>query len=379
MLGILPLAVIGLASTVMAESQKTDWNQCYYAKDAVAPPDLLPCLDESKADGASWCCFAGHSCVKQACWDKETAVTYQYGCNDPTYEHKNCPPKGGLDMGKSPWVGLVICNDTHNEGIQKFWACNHPDTCGDYCPGEARNPQVTQTTWPWTIQGMPPLSYCDDLGSRVLAMSAPTTLAATGSVPEVATGTNGKPTPTRMPMRSEAVKTSVSVTMVVPVETASPTIGTAPTPTSSNRSDEGAVALSLGAIAGIAVGSTLGVVAVIAGILFMWRQRRKAAQGHVHDSTPPAAPLMGTGASAFDEKRNLMVPGTPSFFSSRAGVHRPQSVISSGAPTPSPMGTPNTPVSPCYAQHPHTTHAELSDEARVIYEMPAMNERCEAP
>lgn len=193
-----------------------------------------------------------------------------------------------------------------------------------------------------------------------------------------------------MPIKSTAVKTSVSVTMVAPGVTVLPTIGASsstidasPNHTQTNGENDGAVAMSPGAIAGIAVGSTLGVVALIAGAFFMWHRRRKARHAHGQDSTtPPAALLMGTGAFTnlpLDEKRNLGVPGTPSFFSNRGGVHRPLSVVSSGYPTPSPMGTPNTPASPCYGQGLHATHAELSDESRVVYEMPAINERVEAP
>ncbi|KAE9580594.1 hypothetical protein CGMCC3_g3311 [Colletotrichum fructicola] len=95
------LVLVTKACTSRASRQSRDWNQCYYAKGAVAPPELLPCLNDtnSEASGASWCCFAGHSCLEhQACWDPETTNSYQYGCNDPDYEHESCPPKGGLNM-----------------------------------------------------------------------------------------------------------------------------------------------------------------------------------------------------------------------------------------------------------------------------------------
>lgn len=141
MLAVLSLVVLGLAATVVTESNKRDWNQCYYAKDAVAPPGLLPCVEESKAGGASWCCFAGHSCVNQACWDKETAVTYQYGCNDPTYEHENCPPKGGLDMGesnlRSPFHPEVACGNHLANPIFILQASH---------PGSASSSATTPTT-----------------------------------------------------------------------------------------------------------------------------------------------------------------------------------------------------------------------------------------
>lgn len=96
----LVLVTKGFTSRVSRQSR--DWDQCYYAKGAVAPPELLPCLNEtsSEASEASWCCFAGDECLDQACWDPDTTNTYQYGCNDPNYEHKNCPPKGGLNMSK---------------------------------------------------------------------------------------------------------------------------------------------------------------------------------------------------------------------------------------------------------------------------------------
>uniref|UniRef100_L2FLI8 Uncharacterized protein n=1 Tax=Colletotrichum fructicola (strain Nara gc5) TaxID=1213859 RepID=L2FLI8_COLFN len=261
---MLPLVLLSSALLIVAQSPVKDWNQCYYAKDSPAHPSLVPCLTEnddgSRSQGkdyaSSWCCFAGDNCVSQACWDNTTGVTYQYGCNDPTYEHNNCPPKGGLDPGKSPWVGLVICNDTHNEGFEKFWACNHPDTCGDFCPVE------------------------------VLAMYARATLNSTGGVP-MTVNTSGKPKPTYpSPQSSGAGQTSVTRTQTAP------DMGSTATSTSTPTAEPAAAALSGGAIAGIAVGSTLGVVAVLAGFFFMWRRRRAKQRQDAALAAAPAAPYV---------------------------------------------------------------------------------------
>ncbi|KAI8302859.1 hypothetical protein K4K61_007587 [Colletotrichum sp. SAR11_59] len=323
---MLPLVLLSSALLIVAQSPVKDWNQCYYAKDSPAHPSLVPCLTEnddgSRSQGkdyaSSWCCFAGDNCVSQACWDNTTGVTYQYGCNDPTYEHNNCPPKGGLDPGKSPWVGLVICNDTHNEGFEKFWACNHPDTCGDFCPVESNKPQVTQTVWPDTIQNLPPLSFCTDLGSRVLAMYARATLNSTGGVP-MTINTSGKPKPTYpSPQSSGAGQTSVTRTQTAP--------------------DMGSTA------------TTASYVAPGSGAA---------------ELAPP------------DEKRNLMQPNTPSTVSDGMGIQRPVSDMSMSTVVPSPSGTPRTPNSPYYPQGHY--HAELPDDPRVIHEMPAINERSEMP
>ncbi|CAI0654042.1 hypothetical protein COL154_010458 [Colletotrichum chrysophilum] len=382
---MLPLVLLASAPLIVAQSPVKDWNQCYYAKDSPAHPSLVPCLTEnddgSRSQGkdyaSSWCCFAGDNCISQACWDNTTGVTYQYGCNDPTYEHNNCPPKGGLDMGKSPWVGLVRCNDTHNEGFEKFWACNHPDTCGDFCPVESNKPQVTQTVWPDTIQNLPPLGFCTDLGSRVLAMYARETLNSTGGVP-MTVNTSGKPKPTYpSPQSSGAGQTSVTRTQTAP------DMGSTATSTSTPTAEpEAAAALSGGAIAGIAVGSTLGVVAVLAGFFFMWRRRRAKQQQDAAAAAAPAAPYVAPGGGAAelappDEKRNLMQPNTPSTVSDGMGIQRPVSDMSMSTVVSSPSGTPRTPNSPYYPQGHY--HAELPDDPRVIHEMPAINERSEMP
>ncbi|KAF9880103.1 hypothetical protein CkaCkLH20_02057 [Colletotrichum karsti] len=391
MLTTLPFLLL-LATLAAAQSPVKDWDQCYYAKDSPAHPSLVPCLPESdglaKQDGdkyaSSFCCFAGDNCIVQACWDNTTGVTYQYGCNDPTYEHNNCPPKGGLDMGKSPWIGLVRCNDSDNEGFNKFWACNHPDTCGENCPVDPKNPQKTQTKWPETIQNLPPLKkYCDDLGTRVLAFYASVEINSTGGVP-ISVPTAGKLSPTYpAPLANDATPSSLTRTQYVgTVETSTPS----PTNSTEAAGAAAAAALSGGAIAGIAVGSTLGVVAIIAGFFFMWRRRRAGTKGH-HDV---AAHPTGDKATAYhgatgpaelappEEKRYLTQPNTPSTLSDGAGIHRPVSDMSTSTAVPSPLGTPRTPSSPYYQQG-QGGYAELSEDARVVHEMPAINERSEMP
>ncbi|KAJ5008223.1 hypothetical protein K4K48_006400 [Colletotrichum sp. SAR 10_66] len=330
---MLPLVLLASAPLIVAQSPVKDWNQCYYAKDSPAHPSLVPCLTE-KDDGSR-------------------------------------------SQGKSPWVGLVRCNDTHNEGFEKFWACNHPDTCGDFCPVESNKPQVTQTVWPDTIQNLPPLGFCTDLGSRVLAMYARETLNSTGGVP-MTVNTSGKPKPTYpSPQSSGAGQTSVTRTQTAP------DMGSTATSTSTPTAEpEAAAALSGGAIAGIAVGSTLGVVAVLAGFFFMWRRRRAKQRQDAATTAAPAAPYVAPGGGAAelappDEKRNLMQPNTPSTVSDGMGIQRPVSDMSMSTVVPSPSGTPRTPNSPYYPQGYY--HAELPDDPRVIHEMPAINERSEMP
>ncbi|KAF4774275.1 hypothetical protein HER10_EVM0011079 [Colletotrichum scovillei] len=81
-------------------SEKGDYDQCYFDAGYVGPPNLLPCLPANETkNGFSWCCLAGDFCVNQACWDRPSGVTYQYGCNDPTYKDESCPLKGDLDRG----------------------------------------------------------------------------------------------------------------------------------------------------------------------------------------------------------------------------------------------------------------------------------------
>lgn len=90
--------LLALASLAWAAGS---YDQCYFEAGYVGPQSLLPCLSANETqNGVSWCCLAGHYCVNQACYDASSGVTYQYGCNDPTYKDKNCPVKGGLDPGE---------------------------------------------------------------------------------------------------------------------------------------------------------------------------------------------------------------------------------------------------------------------------------------
>ncbi|WQF80751.1 hypothetical protein CDEST_05765 [Colletotrichum destructivum] len=369
-----------LASLLNLTAAADNFDQCYFDAGYVGPQSLLPCLPANDTEnGYSWCCMAGQNCVNQACYDAKSGMTYQYGCNDPTYKDKNCPIKGGLDRAKSPWIGLVQCSNA-NEGQLKYWACNHPDTCGDNCPTEPDRPQVTQSVWPWEIQPLPPLNDCNDLGKRVLAMYAPTSLGSTGRVPSTYKTPRDKPSPTRPPVRSsDAITTSFSFTM-----SASEIVSSTATPASSFTSTAtiapGATSSSLskGAITGIAISSTAVVLSVVFAVLILLRRRRARQHG---DSSPIADShdQKETGPAELpDEKHNLMHPMSPSTLTD-GGLKRPASELTFSAVSPSPMSTPRTPASPYCAPTPYATHAELHDESRVIHEMPAINERAEMP
>ncbi|KAK1590314.1 uncharacterized protein LY79DRAFT_516187 [Colletotrichum navitas] len=289
---LFPWLFLSLLSPVLA-----DYDQCYYDAGLAGPRELLPCLPANETDnGVSWCCMAGQFCVNQACYDGKSGVTYQYGCNDPTYKDKNCPVKGGLDRAKSPWIGLVQCNNA-NEGELKFWASNHPDTCGENCPTEPDQPQVTQSVWPFEIQPLPPISDCKDLGKRVLAMYAPSALGSTGGVPATYTPPPGKPSPTRPPLRSSyATTTSIPVTQsasqVVSSGSSISTSSATPSATSSATSSTASVAtnapaalgpsspaLGNGAIAGIAVSSTAVAFSALFAIFILLRRRLARKRG----------------------------------------------------------------------------------------------------
>ncbi|KAF5491626.1 hypothetical protein CGCS363_v010662 [Colletotrichum siamense] len=267
------LVLVVKATTSKVHRQSGDCDQCYYAKGAFAPPELLPCLNEtdSEAPEASWCCFAGHVCLeRQACWDPDTTNTYQYGCNDPEYEHESCPPKGGLNMTKSPWVSLVACGPESDEDA--FWACNHPDTCSeDRCPLDPRNFSSTLSLWPWTMIPLPRLvDNCEDMATLVLAAFAPLPMATRGGVPANATNIEAKPIPTRLP-----------------------TDGT---------EDAG---WSAGAIAGTVVGAVLSAIAIVAGT-FLLRRRQQRQYGLRSDTTQTSRLIEDSGAlelMPFDGKR----------------------------------------------------------------------------
>ncbi|KAF6817048.1 hypothetical protein CPLU01_13684 [Colletotrichum plurivorum] len=368
-----------LFSLISVATGQADWNQCYYDKDAVAPPDLLPCLNETAAGSnrASWCCFAGDTCLDRACFNYTTGNVYQYGCNDPTYQDENCPKKCRLDLGKSPWVGLVQCDDDDNDSPDRYWACNHPDTCGKNCPADDSNTvQATQSVWPFTIQRLPPLdNRCKDMGASPLAMYAPSKIPDRGSVPTTATNTEGKPEATRIPTRVSGA-------------------GSSGTATATSEPEEDGPALGAGAIAGIAVGSTVGTLAVLAAIFFMWRRRRRPKLHPQQDGSsqlPPTTQPPGTTSPApyHYDKQNIMYPNSPSTNSDGAGIQRPVSDMSMSTASPGPVGSPRPHGSPYYhqgayssqggyqPQGPYGTHSELSDGSRIMYEMPAINERTE--
>ncbi|KAK2015938.1 hypothetical protein LZ32DRAFT_656002 [Colletotrichum eremochloae] len=382
-----------------------DYDQCYFDAGLVGPKDLLPCLPANETDnGFSWCCMAGHSCVNQACYDGKSGMTYQYGCNDPTYKDKNCPVKGGLDRAKSPWVGLVQCSNA-NEGLLKFWACNHPDTCGENCPPEPDQPQVTQSVWPFEIQPLPPINDCKDLGKRVLALYAPSILGSTGGVPSTYTPPPDKPSPTRPPLRSIAATT----TPIPSTQPASQTAGSSTTVTSSPTSvaTNTAVAataspgpsspvLSNGAIAGIAVSSMAVSLSALLAVFVLLRRRRARQRGTEIDPAE-MEDHWHTGPAELpdDEKHSHMHLRAPSITSdgriSRATSNRtfnpfPPSPMSTprtpatAFSTPGAMSTPRIPAAAFYAPSAPTL-AELPEDTIpiAIHEMPAIKERAEMP
>ncbi|KAF4819159.1 hypothetical protein CGCSCA5_v004620 [Colletotrichum siamense] len=251
--------------------QSRDWDQCYYAKGAVAPPELLPCLNEtdSEASEASWCCFAGHLCLEnQACWDPNTTNTYQYGCNDPEYEHGSCPHKGGLNMSKLSFLNLSLerCDSMAEEN--SFWGCNHPDTCGENCPRDPESPTATLSLWPWTMIPLPALlNRCEDMATLVLAAFAPTMIPSKGYLPEYATSIERKPTPTRVP-----AKTTVSRAISVSVWTSNSSLSSKAPVETVKTEDAGWTA---GAIAGTVVGTVLSAVAIVTGTLLLRRRQQR--------------------------------------------------------------------------------------------------------
>ncbi|KAI3532080.1 hypothetical protein CSPX01_13713, partial [Colletotrichum filicis] len=366
------------------ESENDDYDQCYFDAGYVGPPNLLPCLPANETKGGfSWCCLAGDACVNEACWNHDSGVTYQYGCNDPNYADKICPLKGDLDPAKSPWIGLVRC-DTENEGILKYWACNHPDTCGENCPTEPERPQVTQSVWPWKPQALPPNKDCKDLGRRVLAMYAPATIPSTGGVPLTYTAPANKPSLSMPPLQSSGTTTSlassttttsISDTGTFVVNITSPTAAT----TTSVDSETSSSTLGTGAIAGIAVSSAF-LIGSALFVAFMLLRRRRSRHGPVlnthetetydHEQTVPA--------ELPDEKHNLINPHTPS-TASDAGQGRPVSDMTLSMFSPSPLSTPRTPGSPYYYHGVGQAPSELADQPRAIHEMPAINERVEMP
>ncbi|KAK2037155.1 hypothetical protein LZ31DRAFT_186834 [Colletotrichum somersetense] len=385
---LLPWLFLGLLSPVLA-----DYDQCYFDVGLVGPESLLPCLPANETEnGVSWCCMAGQYCVNQACYDGKSGVTYQYGCNDPTYKDKNCPVKGGLDRARSPWIGLVQCENA-NEGELKFWASNHPDTCGENCPTEPDRPQVTQSVWPFEIQPLPPINDCKDLGKRVLAMYAPSVLGSTGGVPATYTPPPGKPSPTRPPLRNTyATATSTPFVSISSTQSASHVAGSdtsatsSPTPVATNAPTATAAEpaprlppLGNGAIAGIAVSSTAVALSALFAVFILLR-RRLARQRGIERVPDEMENHWQTGPAELpDDKHSLTHFYTPSIMPDGT-LSRSASIGTFKPFPPSPMSTLRTP-SATFCSPRQSKLAELPEDTIPIpiHEMPAINERLEMP
>lgn len=278
-------------------------QKCYYAPNKQAGSAIIPCGDPTS--GVQSCCQNGDFCMSDSvCFNPMMGVTYQYGCTDSSYTDQiSCPQKCGLDVGKyferlkaakkadggcteeSNWVGLIYCNGSSNQ-----WDCNHPETCGKYCP--------TNSVWQQAIQSLPSRPRgCDDLTPQKGAFAGPTSLAPVLLLPTNLGGV------TSYYSLSAIGGSYITLTATSPFTMTATATNATPTSSSTNTGSFGqtasATSLSTGAKAGIGagVGTVVLIIAALTAFLLMKRRRRRSK----HEQSEAVAPGSTFGEQTLDE------------------------------------------------------------------------------
>jgi hypothetical protein len=240
-------------------------HSCYFAPNALAPDDFLPCYTTTTSAHYP-CCRSGDKCLENSsCYDPDTGTTYQYGCTDSSYTSPTCPQKCSLNTTKSHWVGLVFCNGTNNLP-NNTWVCHHPDNCEncavDWNDGITRQPATS----------------CEKLkhGKEYVAFEASWTLSDIVALPSKSRTASwweenrGRYTSTSM--------TTTARESSYPVATSTTAMGTSSETSSVPKQEAGnekAVALGAGIGIGIGIGVPLLLCIMFFAFSYVGRQRKK--------------------------------------------------------------------------------------------------------
>ncbi|KAJ0120154.1 hypothetical protein J7T55_001009 [Diaporthe amygdali] len=309
---------------------------CYAGIKLLADPLMIPCGNVAVDHIA--CCQASDFCLESSvCFNAAFGVTYISGCTDPKYDHPSCPNK--FSDTKTPWLGLSYCNKTSNEWVlcdqkKKPAKLTQPDPC--YCPTDEadRSMIISQSS---IIQ--PTATLPTSVGESIqffkgyypsFKSSAATT---TASITDTAT-------------TSSSLSSSPTDSAVAPA-TATDT-NAADIPGNSPPSNESGLSsgAKIGTIVGAAAG-TLVMLAIIGGLLSLWRRRRQQQLQNEEE------------ARAVD---NFIHGGTKSGTASEADPLN----LGLAVGTPKDASHPNTPTLSelgCKAARPWSLRSELDPDA----------------
>ncbi|AEO67135.1 25532c19-ae96-483e-956b-f0ce22bfc609 [Thermothielavioides terrestris] len=277
---------------------------CFSAVRQLAADNFIPC--GNWVFGNYQCCQAGDYCLDDnACYNPEHGTTYLAGCTDLEYRDASCPDKKSYK--DYPWAGLIYCKPN------RWVACE-------------------ETAKPYTITVGDPCTCPSASETMTVAFSAPSQIAAIGSLPSRSGGTI-EWEPGHFPtasLRTSSSSSSLSSTHPSAASTlASATSSSVlPTTTTASASDNPTPSLghslSDGAKAGIGAGAAVGGILLFGALSALWvvfRRRR-------NDKNTPAGPEAGqaAGPNTHDDK--------------------------SGGTGPAEMPTPVVPPRPAYSELP---------------------------
>ncbi|KAF3760953.1 hypothetical protein M406DRAFT_343098 [Cryphonectria parasitica EP155] len=242
---------------------------CYSGPNHEADPAMIPCGNSFY--GAISCCQAQDACLLSGvCFNFQYYTTYISGCTDSEYKSPVCPNK--FEDKDAPWLGMSYCNGTSNQWV----LCDQkghpgtivkPDLC--YCPTASAErsmtlsqySQINETAWLPSATGLSVQFFAG------FFPTAPSTIASSS-----ATATSN-PTP-RVGPSSARTSNFLSPTVSSPALT---------TTSHSNNS------LTTGDTIGIAVSASIGGVALLAGLVYLFLHRRRTLKARIAAKTPESS------------------------------------------------------------------------------------------
>ncbi|KAI0407602.1 hypothetical protein F4802DRAFT_518837 [Xylaria palmicola] len=321
-------------------------GSCWSNVNVALEDDYIPC--GNVASGNSYaCCHYGDNCLSSnACYHARFGITYLAGCTSQDFSGPACQNKG--DFFDQPWVGLVRCDPD-----QTSWAG---------CPEEDN-----------IVGTKPPTANCKCSKDTILFEDSPT-LENIASLPHDLGGTiswfPGHEPATSIPTDNPSSTTTRATGSMAPsspsnsgVPSSSPP---APTSTPSTPSSPPTTSLSVGAKAGIGVGSAIGAIAIGCLIALAVIRRRRRGKKEMPGS-PPSLPT----AALDPAQRGPSAPGFSVLGGFKAELPAdepwspatlaPSSMPSSPAPTPSPSQGQYQPYRPgVYGNDRCSTVSQLS-------------------
>lgn len=266
----------------------------------------------------SWV-FCSHNdvCQKQPCHSRRLTLctdrtTYVSGCTDPDFTDPSCPPK---DTSHQQLLGLVQCEDSEVASGSVLWSgCPGSTTKTALgAPGQCSCSGTTSGLITWTSSLEAVASLGSALGETISFVDTATvTSKAVGAASTAAASTSA----------SSAVP--ANTTPLIPVSTSIPPSSTPST--SAPVTDP----LSVGAKAGIGIGSTALAVCVLGlgFVVYIWRRRARKATSVDREGLKSKTDSDGPPAACFSPDPYLM--HSPELDGSELG--RPRASLSGHEP-----------------------------------------------